>query len=162
MVVHINDTHPGLAIPELMRLLIDQENMTWEDALKDMCSRTFAYTNHTIMAEALERWPEDMVKTHCCPASIMILQELNRGILQAPLERLSRPVGAHRRAGDPGLWSGAHGQPLRARLPIRVNGVSPAARGNSEKVRPSTITTPCEPQKFIAITNGITHRRWLM
>ncbi|MEG0768159.1 MAG: glycogen/starch/alpha-glucan phosphorylase, partial [Clostridia bacterium] len=76
VMIHINDTHPGLAIPELMRLLIDQEGFSWEEA-QDITCRSVAYTNHTILSEALERWPEDMVAAQL-PRIYQILQELNR------------------------------------------------------------------------------------
>ena len=72
----INDTHPGLAIPELMRLLMDQEGLGWEEA-EDIVSRTIAYTNHTVMSEALEKWPQQMVAEQL-PRIYMILQEMNR------------------------------------------------------------------------------------
>ena len=75
-VFHINDTHPGLAIPELIRLLIDQEGLSWEMAQR-ITYRCMAYTNHTVMAEALERWPVDMMK-QTLPRIYMILEELNR------------------------------------------------------------------------------------
>ena len=79
MVVHINDTHPALAIPELIRLLVDEEGMSWEDALK-VAKSTFAYTNHTVMAEALERWPEDMFQ-RLLPRVYQILQEMNLSLI---------------------------------------------------------------------------------
>src|SRR5699024_4520146 len=76
VVIHINDTHPGLAIPELMRLLIDQEGLGWDEAAQ-IVQNTVAYTNHTIMAESLEKWPEDMIK-QLLPRIYQILVELNR------------------------------------------------------------------------------------
>ena len=80
VVFHINDTHPGLAIPEMMRLLIDQEGLSWEMAQR-ITHRCMAYTNHTVMAEALERWPVDMMK-QTLPRIFMILEELNRRVCQ--------------------------------------------------------------------------------
>ena len=80
VVFHINDTHPGLAIPELIRLLIDQEGLTW-DAAEELTRRCMAYTNHTVMQEALERWPQDMMK-QTLPRIYMILEEINRRVCE--------------------------------------------------------------------------------
>ena len=102
-----------------MRLLIDQENMTWEDALK-VVEHTFAYTNHTIMAEALERWPEDMVKT-TLPRIYQILQGLNE-------EFCKRLWNAY-----PGQWERIDRRDVRCGQRRRQRRF-PAARGNSEKV----------------------------
>ena len=78
--IQINDTHPGLAIPELMRLLMDQEGLGWDEA-QAIVSKTVAYTNHTVMSEALERWPQQMVREQL-PRIYMILEEMNRRLCQ--------------------------------------------------------------------------------
>ncbi|MFC2469127.1 MAG: glycogen/starch/alpha-glucan phosphorylase, partial [Negativicutes bacterium] len=77
--IHINDTHPALAVAEMMRLLIDEENVTWAEAWK-LTVGTMAYTNHTIMPEALEKWPVDMVKS-LLPRIYLIIDEINRRFL---------------------------------------------------------------------------------
>ena len=157
-VVHINDTHPGLAIPELMRLLIDEEGFGWEEA-EHIVSSMVAYTNHTIMSEALERWPEEMVKAQF-PRVYQILQELNRRLCERLWQRF------------PGEWDRiaqmailAYGQVHMANLCVAyaysVNGVS---RLHSDILKRSTFSDfhLVMPEKFRAITNGITYRRWLM
>ena len=125
-----------------------------------LCERTFAYTNHTVMAEALERWPEDMVKT-TLPRIYQILQGLNERLLQAPLERLSRSVGAHRRAWRSCPMVRCIWPTSACAFAYSVNGVSQL---HAEILKKSTFRDyyTMEPQKFIGITNGITHRRWLM
>ena len=82
--IHLNDTHPALAIPELMRLLIDENGMTWEEAW-NITTSVCAYTNHTVLAEALETWPEDLIARRL-PRIYSILKEINR--------RLGKPFRA--------------------------------------------------------------------
>ena len=78
--IHINDTHPALCIPELMRILIDENNYSWDDAW-DIVTRTVAYTNHTVMSEALEKWSEDLIQRRL-PRIYMILKEINRRLCE--------------------------------------------------------------------------------
>ena len=157
-VVHINDTHPGLAIPELMRILMDEEGLSWEDA-ENIVTRMVAYTNHTIMQEALERWPEDMMRTQL-PRIYQILQEMNRRLC----EKLWKAY--------PGEWNRIAGMAIIAYNQIHManlcvaytfstNGVSQL---HGDILKRSTFADyyGVMPEKFSAITNGITHRRWLM
>ena len=159
MVIHINDTHPGLAIPELMRLLIDEEGLGWDEA-SWIVQHTVAYTNHTVMSEALEKWPEDMMK-NLLPRIYMILQEINRRVCA----RLADHFG---NGSDPRIAKmaiTAYGQVHMANLCVAmsysVNGVSQL---HGEILKEDTFRDYYEftPKKFSAITNGITHRRWLM
>ncbi|MBE5787334.1 MAG: glycogen/starch/alpha-glucan phosphorylase [Clostridiales bacterium] len=159
MTVHINDTHPGLAIPELMRLLIDEEGLGWDEA-SWIVQHTVAYTNHTVMSEALEKWPEDMMR-NLLPRIYMILQEINR--------RLCARLADHYHNGaDPRIAKmavTAYGQVHMANLCVAmsysVNGVS-QLHGNILKKDTFRDFYHFTPEKFSAITNGITHRRWLM
>ncbi len=156
-VIHINDTHPTLAIPELMRILIDEEDFGWDDAW-NIVSKSMAYTNHTIMAEALERWTIDMFKS-LLPRIYMIVEEINRRFCDDlwrsfPEER--EKIGR--------LAIIANGEVRMANLCIAscysVNGVS-ALHSNILKniVFPDyNYMFPC---KFTNVTNGIAHRRWL-
>ena len=82
-VLHINDTHPALVIPELMRILMNAEGMSWEVAW-NIVSQSVAYTNHTVMPEALECWPTDLVQAHM-PRLMMILNEINERLLSGSL-----------------------------------------------------------------------------
>ena len=156
--IHINDTHPGLAIPELMRLLMDEEGLGWDEAA-DICQKTFAYTNHTIMAEALEKWPEAMVRQQL-PRIFMILEELNRRLCKDLWDAFP---GEWERIGQMAIIS--YGQVHMANLCIAmshsVNGVS-QLHGDILKEETFHDYNLVSPEKFSAITNGITHRRWLM
>ncbi len=159
MTIHINDTHPGLAIPELMRLLMDEEGLGWDEA-SWIVQRTVAYTNHTVMSEALEKWPEDMMRS-LLPRIYMILEEINRRVC-------ARLADHYMNGTDPriaGMAITAYGQVHMANLCVAmsysVNGVSQL---HGDILKQDTFHDYYEftPKKFSAITNGITHRRWLM
>ena len=155
--IHINDTHPAVAVPELMRILMDEENMPWSQAMY-ITLRTISYTNHTILPEALERWPITMFK-ELLPRIYMIVDEMN--------DRLKRTIVA--RYGNEDrckdlciLWDG---QVHMARLAVvgsySVNGV---ARIHSDILKNNLMYEfhRMYPNRFNNKTNGITHRRWLL
>ncbi len=156
--IHINDTHPGMAVPELMRLLIDEEGLGWDEAA-DLVQRTVAYTNHTIMAEALEKWPEAMVKQQL-PRIYQILEEMNRRLCSRLWNAFP---GEWERIGKMAIIS--YGQVHMANLCVAMtfstNGVS-MLHGEILKDETFADFYRVMPEKFSAITNGITHRRWLM
>ena len=156
--VQINDTHPGLAIPELMRILMDQEGLGWDEA-QSIVSKTVAYTNHTVMSEALEKWPQQMVREQL-PRIYMILEEMNRRLC----DRLWNAF--------PGDWDRiahmailaydqVHMANLCVAMSYAVNGVSKLHGDILKNVTFHDYYT-LMPEKFTYITNGITHRRWLM
>ncbi len=156
-VIHINDTHPTLAIPELMRILIDEEGYSWDDSWA-IVSNCMAYTNHTIMAEALERWTISMFK-HLLPRIYMIVEEINRRFCEDlwnvfPEER--EKIGK--------LAIIANDEIRMANLCIAtcysVNGVS-ALHSNILKDIVFADYNYMFPNKFTNVTNGIAHRRWL-
>ncbi|MFZ5973831.1 MAG: glycogen/starch/alpha-glucan phosphorylase [Bacillota bacterium] len=157
VVIQINDTHPALAIPEMMRILLDDEGLSW-DAAWDIVARTFNYTNHTVMAEALESWPEDMFK-ELLPRVYAIILAINDHFTK----RLwNFYPGQWERIG--GMAIIGYGKIRMANLCLascnRVNGVSQlhAEILKQDAFRDFYIV---DPQKFLGITNGITQRRWL-
>lgn len=156
--VHINDTHPVLAIPELMRILMDVEHLSWEDAW-EVTTKTISYTNHTTLSEALEKWPEHIFKP-LLPRIYMIVKEIN--------ERFCRDLWEL----YPGEWNRiermaiiSHGMIRMAHMAIvgshSINGV---AKIHSEilKMREMKDFYDVFPSRFNNKTNGITHRRWLL
>ena len=156
-VIHINDTHPTLAIPELMRILIDDEGYSWDESW-DIVSKCMAYTNHTIMAEALERWTISMFK-HLLPRIYMIVEEINRrfcddlwNVFPEDREKIGK------------LAIIANDEIRMANLCIAtcfsVNGVS-ALHSNILKESVFSDYNYMFPGKFTNVTNGIAHRRWL-
>lgn len=157
-VFHINDTHPGLAIPELMRLLIDEEGLSWEMAQR-ITHRCMAYTNHTIMAEALERWPIDMMR-QTLPRIYMILEELNRRVCE---DLFKSYPDQWERIGHMAIigYGQVHMANLCVALSYSVNGVS-QLHGQILKDSLFHDYWLLDKGKFTAITNGITHRRWLI
>ena len=157
-VFHINDTHPGLAIPELIRLLIDQEGLDWDMACR-ITKRCMAYTNHTVMAEALECWPTDMMQ-QTLPRIYMILEELNRRLCADLF--VSYP-DQWERIGHMAIigYGQVHMANLCVAMCFSVNGVSQL----HGKILCDALFHDfylLDKQKFSAITNGITHRRWLL
>ena len=157
-VFHINDTHPGLAIPEMIRLLIDQEGLDWDMACR-ITKRCMAYTNHTVMAEALECWPTDMMQ-QTLPRIYMILEELNRRLCADLF--VSYP-DQWERIGHMAIigYGQVHMANLCVAMCFSVNGVSQL----HGKILCDTLFHDfylLDKQKFCAITNGITHRRWLL
>ena len=158
VVIHINDTHPGLAIPELMRVLMDEEGLGWDEA-QQIVSRTMAYTNHTIMAEALEKWPEDMVKS-LLPRIYQILVEMNKRLCARLWNFFP---GEAERVGRMAIiaYGYIHMANLCVAMTFSTNGVS-KLHGDILKQETFHDFYLVMPEKFSAITNGITHRRWLM
>ena len=155
-VIQINDTHPTLVIPELMRLLIDDAGMNWDEAWS-ITTQSVAYTNHTVLAEALERWPQKLMEQRL-PRIWQIIKEISA--------RWQKKVDEYYH--DPGktqymaiVWDG---QVRMANLclagSMAVNGVSAL---HTDILRSDVFRDACqmEPWKFKNVTNGIDHRRWL-
>lgn len=155
--IHINDTHPALCIPELMRIFMDDHQFEWKEALK-MVTETVSYTNHTVLAEALEKWPEELIKNEL-PRVYGILKALNEDKCQKLWDQY------------PGDWQRiermsivSHGEVKMANLCVvgssKVNGVSKLHSDIlKQQVFPDFFQTRNE--KFTNVTNGIAHRRWL-
>ena len=155
--IHINDTHPTLAIPELMRVLLDECGYSWERSW-DIVTHSFAYTNHTVMSEALEKWDIGLMKT-LLPRVYQIIEEINRRFCQ---ELRDKGVSEEQIGRMSILFQG---KVRMAHLCIAgshsVNGVSAL---HSQIIRddvfhPFYLVTP---EKFKNVTNGIASRRWLM
>ena len=157
VVIQMNDTHPTVAVPELMHLLIDQEGLTWEEAW-DVTTKTCAYTNHTIMAEALEKWPIDLF-SKLLPRIYQIVQEINRRFVNEV--RAKYPGNEEKVRKMAILWDG---QVRMANMAIiagfSVNGV---AKLHTEILKNEQLKDFYEmmPEKFNNKTNGITQRRFL-
>lgn len=156
--IHINDTHPVLVIPELMRIFMDEEGMSWEDAWQ-ITVRTVAYTNHTILPEAMEKWSIPMFQS-LLPRIYLIVEEINKRWLK---EVRNRYPGDEQKARDVAvLWDGqVHMAHLAVLGSHSVNGV---AEIHSQILKDSTLHQfyTCFPNRFSNKTNGISHRRWLI
>ena len=155
--IHINDTHPALCVPELMRILIDEYSFDWDKAW-NIVTNVMSYTNHTIMPEALEKWQEDLFKLRL-PRIYTIIQEINERFCKEAWDAF------------PGNWDRisnmsilGYGQVRMANLSIvgshSVNGVSAL---HSKILKESTFKDFAKmyPNKFDNVTNGVAHRRWL-
>jgi starch phosphorylase len=158
--IQLNDTHPAIAIPEMMRLLLDKHHLEWQQAW-DITTRVFSYTNHTLMPEALETWPVHMFEK-LLPRHLQLVYEINRrfllmvGHLHPDDMDMLRRVSVFDEYGERRI--------RMANLAIigshKVNGVSAL---HSKLLRTSTFKDFEEifPGKIINVTNGITPRRWL-
>ncbi|XP_040826002.1 glycogen phosphorylase, liver form isoform X3 [Ochotona curzoniae] len=159
--IQLNDTHPALAIPELMRILVDIEKLPWAKAW-DITRKTFAYTNHTVLPEALERWPVELVDK-LLPRHLQIIYEINQKHLDRIVALFPKDVDRLRRMS---LIEEEGGKRINmAHLCIvgshAVNGV---AKIHSDIIKTQVFKdfSELEPDKFQNKTNGITPRRWLL
>lgn len=155
--IQLNDTHPVIAIPELMRLLMDEEGLGWDES-SEIVKKTFAYTNHTILAEALEKWPVDLFRTEF-PRLFQIVEEINRRFMVELIEKYPQDRLKHHR-----MSILADGMVKMAWLAIvtsfSVNGV---AALHTEILKNHVLKDWYDiwPDKFNNKTNGVTQRRWL-
>jgi len=158
--IQLNDTHPAIAIPELMRILVDDEGMAWEQAW-EICTDTFGYTNHTVLPEALEQWPVSLMES-VLPRHVQIIYEINQRFLDSVTERY--PDDGDRLGRMSIIQEGEEKRVRMAHLAIvgshSVNGV---AAMHTEILRNEVFGDFCDmwPDRFNNKTNGITQRRWL-
>jgi starch phosphorylase len=159
--IQLNDTHPAMAIPELMRILVDDEDVEWEEAW-GICVNTFAYTNHTLMSEALEKWPVPMLEK-LLPRHLEIIYELNDRFLRRIANKYPGDVGRLNRMSF--IEENHEKQVRMAYMAVagsnRVNGV---AALHTELLKHGLFKDFYEyyPYKFVNKTNGITPRRWML
>jgi len=156
--IQINDTHPALAIPEMMRILIDDEGLGWDEAWNCVTS-VFNYTNHTVMIEALERWPEDLFR-ELLPRIYTIVRKINEDYCTRLWDFF------------PGQWERIGKMSIIGYNEVRMANLCVAACGHvngvsqlhAEILRQDLFRDPfiVAPWKFLGITNGVTPRRWLM
>ena len=159
--IQLNDTHPALAVPELMRILLDDAHLGWDQAW-DLTQRTLAYTNHTLLPEALEKWPLEWFET-LLPRHLEIVLEINRRLLDAVRRRFPGEEGRVVRTSL--IEEGPTKHVRMANLAIvgshSTNGV---AAIHSALLRSTTVKDLAEmfPERFSNKTNGVTPRRWLL
>ena len=162
--IHLNDTHPAIAVAELMRLLCDEHGMLWNDAWTQ-CQRIFSYTNHTLMPEALETWPVGLMQ-YLLPRHIRIIFRINQEFLNEVAQRFPGDIDLIRRVS---LIDDADGNPDNKRVRMahlcivgshRINGVSQL---HSDLMVQTIFADFARlyPERFHNKTNGVTPRRWL-
>lgn len=158
--IQLNDTHPVVAIPELMRILIDQERLGWDKAW-DITTRTFAYTNHTVVPEALEEWNEKIFG-ELLPRHLQIVYEINRRFLEYAKKNYTTDEAILEKLAI--ISSGPDKRVRMANLAIvgsfAVNGVA-ELHTHILKTRIFPDFHKIYPKKFLCVTNGITPRRWI-
>jgi starch phosphorylase len=159
--IQLNDTHPTLAVPELMRILLDEAHLGWDIAW-DITQRTLGYTNHTLLPEALEKWPLAWFES-MLPRQLEIIYEINRRLLDSVRAKFPRDEGRIQRVSL--IEEGPVKHVRMANLAIvgshSTNGV---AAIHSELLRTITVKDLAEifPERFSNKTNGVTPRRWLL
>ncbi|HEU4502289.1 MAG TPA: glycogen/starch/alpha-glucan phosphorylase, partial [Nitrospira sp.] len=159
--IQLNDTHPTMAVPELMRILLDEAHLGWDHAW-DLTQRTLAYTNHTLLPEALEKWPFEWFEA-MLPRQLEIILEINRRLIEVVRNRFPGDEGRVARVSL--VEEGARRKIRMANLAIvgshSTNGV---AAIHSKLLRTVTVKDLAElyPERFNNKTNGVTPRRWLL
>lgn len=160
-VIQLNDTHPALAIPELMRILLDEEGYGWDEAWK-IVSNTIAYTNHTVMPEALEKWEAPLLQ-NMLPRHYQIIEEINARFLKEVGQKFNNDL---KKIIDMSIFEEGNIKKVRmANLSsiasFSINGVSEL---HTEILKKSVLKDFYEtyPEKFNNKTNGVTQRRWLL
>ncbi len=159
--IQLNDTHPTLAVPELMRILLDEAHLNWDQAWS-LTQRTLAYTNHTLLPEALEKWPVPWFEM-LLPRHLEIIYEINHRLLDSVRSRFAGDEGRVQRISL--IEEGGSKHVRMANLAIvgshSTNGV---AAIHSELLRKTTVKDLAEmfPERFSNKTNGVTPRRWLL
>ena len=160
--IHLNDTHPAIAVAELMRLLVDEHQMIWKDAW-EQCRRIFSYTNHTLMPEALETWKVSLMQ-RVLPRHMLIIYRINQEFLDEVVRLYPGDIDLMRRVS---LISGNHERDKRVRMAHlsivgshRINGVSQL---HSDLMVQTIFADFARlyPERFHNKTNGVTPRRWL-
>lgn len=160
--IQLNDTHPALAIAELMRVFVDLRGMEWDRAW-ELTRSTFAYTNHTLLPEALEQWPVPLM-SKVLPRHLQVIYEVNERFLNGEVDR-RWPGDGQRRERLSLIQEGMPQRVRMAHLAIvgshRVNGV---AALHTDLIRRRLVPDFAElwPEKFVNVTNGVTPRRWLL
>ena len=159
--VQLNDTHPSIGIAELMRLLMDEHEMGWDDAWR-VTQSTFGYTNHTLLPEALERWPLDMFG-NLLPRHLEIIFEINRRFLDDMRHRFPNDDARMRRMSIIGE-DGERSVQMAHLAVVGSKAINGVAALHTELLEKTTLHDYYEafPERFSNKTNGVTPRRWLM
>lgn len=162
--IQLNDTHPSIGIPELIRLLVDVEGLTWAQAW-DICVKTFAYTNHTLLPEALERWPVSMLQS-MLPRHLEIIYEINQKFMDAISAKYPGDFDRMRRMSivEEADMFGEKRINMAHLCIVCSHAINGVAALHSNLLKSTTFKDFYEmfPDKFQNKTNGITPRRWLL
>ncbi|MGC2543744.1 MAG: glycogen/starch/alpha-glucan phosphorylase, partial [Candidatus Sulfotelmatobacter sp.] len=159
--IQLNDTHPSMAVAELMRILLDDAHLGWDEAW-DLTTRTLGYTNHTLLPEALEKWPVAWFET-LLPRQLEIIYEVNRRLLDDVRKRFPNDEGRVQR-----ISLVEEGSPRKIRMAnlaiVGSHSTNGVAAVHSKLLRTTTVKDLAEmfPERFNNKTNGVTPRRWLL